>query len=347
MLRHRVQTFPVDLEDFFRVITDRVDPIYQSQTNQAPKLACLYAQEGSDMKKLSRFTHFWLIGQSPYGLSNPQFGDQYDTQYVSFPTLDEMRTETRRMLSAACKDLLCLPHRRSSSIAMDQVEFLHRTVYDFLHIDSVWRNLDQRVPPHFKDSRILHLLNITRLKLRLPDSNAAIMSELDALAKLLIETAHPDLNERYVAAFETHALWCQNFSRFDGSAICNWIVRPRFISNLIAFRACRLVSRYMEDFAGFGACSKLRLLILRVVKRCRWQHLARVASISSALRRSISTWSSRYCKPKLWFTTFPTRRAASQMSCSYCSGSGPSSWPRTHRTLVKSRIPKLRERLGN
>jgi hypothetical protein len=58
MLRHRVQVFPVGLEEFFRCILTRVEAVYKAQTCQALKLAFPCGEEDGEMRDLSTFIDF-------------------------------------------------------------------------------------------------------------------------------------------------------------------------------------------------------------------------------------------------------------------------------------------------
>lgn len=122
MLRHRVRDFPADLGNFFRDMLSRVHSVYKMQTRQALKLACMYSAENGPAKAASTFVDYWLICQQPDGLADDTFPYAYPARGVSLDEWDAMRADTRATLSAACKDLLCLPKNST------QVEFLHRTV---------------------------------------------------------------------------------------------------------------------------------------------------------------------------------------------------------------------------
>jgi hypothetical protein len=125
---HRVKEFPSDLEDFFRSILERVDGVYKAHTNQALKLASLHVQH-PDLKTNSNFLDFWFIRRHPLGLADICFFQRHTIQLVSCKDWEALRCGTRVFLSAACKDLLQLSITRMEP---DQVDFLHRTVYDFL-----------------------------------------------------------------------------------------------------------------------------------------------------------------------------------------------------------------------
>lgn len=165
MLRYRVQQFPADLGEFFRDILGRVEAVYKQQTHQALKLAFMLAQDGGKMQELSTFIDYWLIGQTPRGLEKSDFPFGLAFRDLSDTEISEMMARTQNMLCSVCKDLLSVT-RTGGNNFFAKVDFLHRTVYDFLQNDEMQLLLDDGIPDHFKSSRILHLLNLARLKFR-------------------------------------------------------------------------------------------------------------------------------------------------------------------------------------
>jgi hypothetical protein len=169
MLLYRVQQFPSDLEDFFRAILDRAESVYSGHTHQSLKLACLYAEPDclEEAREASNFLDFWFIRQDPRGIHDPNFF--HNTQPWPVPNdmkaWERMRRETQATLSAACKDLLYIPERSEGNPLWWKVEFLHRTVYEFLQTDEMQSLIEANVPAHFIDGRILHLLSLGRLNL--------------------------------------------------------------------------------------------------------------------------------------------------------------------------------------
>lgn len=150
MLRHRVQTFPADLEKFFWNILSRVNEVYKAQTSQALKLAYMLAEDYDHHHEKKRIYHrafssffdYWLIGQSPEGLADPGFAFALNPREASHDEIVAMVSQTRNMLCSACKDLLFIPNDNlqnhteeidaGKNPLCNKVELLHRTVYEFL-----------------------------------------------------------------------------------------------------------------------------------------------------------------------------------------------------------------------
>lgn len=229
MLRHRIREFPSDLGDFFETILSRVDAVYRHQTTQALKLACLYSDrhgvrtkddemtlkedddldfEEDDVTLLSSWIDFWLISQTPYGLHKSRSLYGVKCQLLKPDNLAQMYAQTRKFLSASCRDLLFLP--KLEGIALQnglwtKVQFLHRTVYEFLCEQRQIRDkIDHQVPQLFQSDRILHLLNLTRLKFETTGNVKARRCEIVKRSAIQsLATDHADLNAEFAAQFES------------------------------------------------------------------------------------------------------------------------------------------------
>ncbi|KAK3678883.1 hypothetical protein LTR78_001336 [Recurvomyces mirabilis] len=235
MLLYRVEQFPPDLEDFFRNILDRVDSIYAAQTSQALKLAYMYAVDadhGGMAYSVSHFVDYWLIRQSPKGLSDPQFPYKTYVRRLSPDQIATMKKETRSMLRAACKDLLMLPEDDSpestTDVACHRVQFLHRTVFDFLSSDEMQLRLTRQVPTHFKSESIFYLLNLARMKWSISTLDALPLHRIWRDTSIMsLSSAHAELNVSYAAEFEKALL---------ATALAFESTPPSVLSGLIAFR---------------------------------------------------------------------------------------------------------------
>ena len=194
-LRQRVLEFPADLGTFFKCILDRIEPVYRNQTVQCLLLACLYL-DGHNAKAaaMSSFMDFWFIRQAPTGLESMDYFYQLKARSISYKEFITMESQTRRFLSSCCKDLLhvlprqgqrfnargppgssrttfmgILPKHDEQRDIMPgpgpKVQFLHRTVYDFIQETGERMSLEQKAPPSFKNGDVLHMINLGRLKL--------------------------------------------------------------------------------------------------------------------------------------------------------------------------------------
>ena len=173
ILSQRVDEFPADLEDYFRHILSRISKTYKRQTSQALKLATLTLSEGVSPgstwhPSTSWFLVFWLLSQGH--LDNPRFAFDLDIQWIDGDKIGAMYVETRNFLSACCKDFLWLsPCVHPGARGLAKVEFLHRTVYDFLQNEDMRHLIDSDLPEHFKNPCLPSQLALAQLKLIVQD----------------------------------------------------------------------------------------------------------------------------------------------------------------------------------
>ena len=161
--------------------------------------------------------------------------------------------ETRTFLSATCKDLLWIPKEKSldsldphqQSGQKVQIQFLHRTVYDFLSTDRMQALLETVVPAHFCDRRILYLLNLARLKFNMPlPFMSSKLFFFHNTANMSLGEAHAALCNEFVSEFEKVALWYEGLSqtrRMDLVEDWCWISEPKALVTFAAFHRNRYI----------------------------------------------------------------------------------------------------------
>ena len=167
LLRERVALLPSELVDYFQVILSRVHPVYKkSKTMTALHVAILATRQDlradTSPTALTRsFLNFWILRQ---GMEEP-------TSAIAQPILDldegtyrQMARRTRAFLSATCKDLLQLPLPQYTLIADLKVEFLHRTVYEFLDSDEMRPKIEGGTLPHVRQIHFNVSMALLRLK---------------------------------------------------------------------------------------------------------------------------------------------------------------------------------------
>ncbi|KAJ8117704.1 hypothetical protein ONZ43_g4151 [Nemania bipapillata] len=116
-LQRRLSSFPVDLDAFFKHILQSVDPFYNEKMAATLSLA-LEAREPLCLEIY--FFHDFECADENYAFREPT-----DRMIMDLMTRDKILDSVSRRINGRCKGLL----ERNG----DRVEFLHRTVYDFLH----------------------------------------------------------------------------------------------------------------------------------------------------------------------------------------------------------------------
>lgn len=152
-LREIVHDFPADLDQYFQtLIFDRIGRTRRNIRDTAAALKL--AMEIHRNNKLGvlglpysmSFMNFWLLRQG-----NLQRGFSWnDYESVKQFPVGRMMKELTSFLEETCKDLL-IPTKKSSRHSEWEIQFLHRTVYDFLSDSSINTRLERDAPEHFSD----------------------------------------------------------------------------------------------------------------------------------------------------------------------------------------------------
>lgn len=183
-LLRRVEAFPSDLYEYFKLIFNRVDEIYARQTAQALLMAVAFVDRDSAGDQLApNFLTYWLFRQGDGDLDAALHGEIIRH---SMSELAEMKFETQRFLSACCKDLLCVsrvplglgkginanaPLANGTKpdyklwLTSQKVEFLHRTVYEFIKSDYLQSLISKYKPACLDQSHFSQKLALSRLRL--------------------------------------------------------------------------------------------------------------------------------------------------------------------------------------
>ncbi|KAK4609320.1 hypothetical protein CLAFUR4_14430, partial [Fulvia fulva] len=111
-----------------------------------------------------------------------------------------MAARLETFLSSSTKDLLVLRRPLDNSLPVD-VDFLHRSVYDFLCTNRMQQVLLGNTPKAFHTGRIIHLMDQAKMILA-----AGVVdygeNNVRAVAQASLGRPHLDLNSYYAASFE-------------------------------------------------------------------------------------------------------------------------------------------------
>jgi hypothetical protein len=185
-----VQDLPSELDDYFTMlIYERIDKTSGNISDTASVLSLTIQLEQFDRSRHPKsripypyvgyeFMHFWLLSR---GFLDPVMKipdtqtPKYDRSQVA-----AMRERTRSFLELTSKDLLVL--------RADNVEFFHRTVFDFLMNTSVNNAIRERAPPHFQLPGFVLCLQTLRCVHVLMMSNVSCLN-VDAILDVI--ACHP------------------------------------------------------------------------------------------------------------------------------------------------------------
>jgi hypothetical protein len=154
-LRLAISDFPTDLDDYFqRLIFGRIGTTRPNvqKTAAALKLAMVLKsqevglhEETWEFPMSKDYLNFWLlsVGQLKPGFS---WTDQLGPRCPAFEA-EKRFHQTKAFLEETCKDLLVM-HKHEQSY---NVDFFHRTVFDFLFDSSASLPIEKHAPGHFSD----------------------------------------------------------------------------------------------------------------------------------------------------------------------------------------------------
>ncbi|KAL5381248.1 hypothetical protein DPSP01_007241 [Paraphaeosphaeria sporulosa] len=135
LIRKRLEQLPIDLEQFFRHILESVDSVY-SERMARTFLSALAAPEPLEI------IHYSFLDEE-----DPYFGWTLKFEPMDPTTVTKRVSETRWRLNGRYKGLLEPSSDEDSSRVT--VDFLHRTLRDFLAMPQMRRFLQKRAPQDF------------------------------------------------------------------------------------------------------------------------------------------------------------------------------------------------------
>ncbi|KAF5667262.1 2-hydroxyacylsphingosine 1-beta-galactosyltransferase [Fusarium heterosporum] len=131
-LQKRLASFPSDLEEFFQHIVDSVEPFYHAKMASALQITL---REKSPLDLLIYNFHYQEFDDQDYALSMPHTPLGHEEVKI-------LREQALRRLNGHCRGLL---ERTGNS-----VDFLHRTVADFLRCRDMADLLESKTGPDFE-----------------------------------------------------------------------------------------------------------------------------------------------------------------------------------------------------
>jgi predicted transcriptional regulator len=163
LLRERLAQLPSDLGSYFNLILSRVHPIYKrSRTMTALYMAVSATRNesaGVSFALTASFLNFWVLRQ---GIDDPAFAVRQDIVHLDQNLCQHIGNRTRTFLNAICKDLLYL--RESQYTGHSRVEFLHRTVYEFLESDEIRPQVEAGAMPQVWEPLFNMSMAVARMK---------------------------------------------------------------------------------------------------------------------------------------------------------------------------------------
>ena len=150
MLYERLRALPTDLEVYFQRMLDRLNRVYQQRTAQVLLIAL------TALSPVSAIAVYCL----EHDRSLAGFRRVAQIQAIDDDQYQSMRTQVQTLTKKWCRDLCCV----SNDEPFGNVEFLHRTVKDFLNNEAIYRILEQRAGNEFSTRSILCRTHLAQLQ---------------------------------------------------------------------------------------------------------------------------------------------------------------------------------------
>ena len=135
ILNARLKSIPADLEQFFQKIIDSIDPVYKQSLAETFSIA-VCADEPQPLMLYSVLDSFSQENQvEPFRLS----------------AVTQRNINMKRQINGRSKGLLeCLPNSHASEFWSYRVEFLHRTLRDYLQLEVMESFLEKQRRKEFQ-----------------------------------------------------------------------------------------------------------------------------------------------------------------------------------------------------
>jgi hypothetical protein len=256
IMRERVDELPSDLEAYFTLMLKRIPKVYRKRTYRALKIAELTIGQDAPYGIYDPFSFikFWILSQEL--LDNERFAFDLDFQYIDEHEKKTMYAKTRRFLGACCKDFLHLKPQRitveHNPTEFSEVEFLHRTVHDFLMSEQMRHIIDENVPAHFKNILFPLQMALARLKMATDRSLTLWLRTIEAMANDARKLDDSHQTMELVTEYERAAI-----RYFDHTSM------PEYDLQSVPDNA--LERTVMRRIAGFFASYQLRSFIEMIV----------------------------------------------------------------------------------
>ena len=207
-LQDRLRILPTELGKFFQHILDSVEKVYHSQAARI-YLMCLTAKIPARGVLTTMTVSFFDEKRSDFALTRGSYSwDRGEIQ--------RRAKDISKRILARCTDLI--------KISIDnKIEFLHRTVHDFLHLREVHDLLVQRAGPDFDAYQ--YMCSATLSQLLVPNTGYDYSLRTDRLMSLVFN-------------FLDHAYGMEIYSTFTSCRLLD--------------RLDREVDRPQEDDVRFG-----------------------------------------------------------------------------------------------
>ena len=158
-MQKRLQSLPSDLEKFFQHMMDGIEEFYKPQTAQIFEMVTV-ARSALPV---------FLLKYLDEERDNPDYALTAKRKAPSDAEIKQLSEKSAKYLNARCKGLLAIYYEKNKTFSFGyKIEFLHRTVKDFLMSPDVKTLMRSRAPRNFHAGTTLCRAYLALLKELLP-----------------------------------------------------------------------------------------------------------------------------------------------------------------------------------
>jgi hypothetical protein len=240
LLQKRLYSLPLDLKNFFEFILESIEPIYQVH------MACaiLVALDASRPLKI---IHYSFLDEEDH---DPQYCWQLPFQPYSYEELKLKVSQTRKRLNGRYKGLLESSKLDENKTCDNSVEFLHRTLRDYLMRPDVTATLLSNAPKHFDSFAKLSQLFLGEMKFV---SNACRHETFASIINFAQKTSQRSGNHLEEFAMYDHVelVWQQLYPNKHSSNLVPFMFRNAIHLGRYDYVLHRLQSQTFSDDINF------------------------------------------------------------------------------------------------
>ncbi|KAL1847105.1 hypothetical protein Daus18300_014045 [Diaporthe australafricana] len=200
--QRRIDSVPPDLEEFFRRMLARLDPIHRIQTARTFLVVLFGEQIGIRPFSTDMYTCLQKEASNSHYLDDMPFlefsKDKHGRTYLKRQRDDD--SNARRHINGRCRDLLHVQGDGTLGIYRNRLEFLHRTARDFFR-DTYYKELHQATGTGFVAAKsivqmYLAMLKVHPLDLRYLPKDQIFLKSLNEVERVAAQkTFHADFSQ--------------------------------------------------------------------------------------------------------------------------------------------------------
>jgi hypothetical protein len=214
LLQRRLDSFPDELERYFENIIDRIDRIHREET------ARIFLVAITAVQPFPLFSLSYLSMEA----TDKDYAIRMKLRALSIQGAFQIKRRWKKLLNSRCRDLLEVDHTTFEglgSVLDDRVEFLHRTVRDFLR-NNYQDELRKRAGDGF-------------------DARCSLCKMIVALSKVSVSDSADDGSNVVLPNFELvdeMLLYAQSFERTEAQSMARLLDEMDRVNSLRFNRGC-------------------------------------------------------------------------------------------------------------